>query len=80
MVGVGMPTRAMQLEQNDVVQASIRRLKAMGMNVIISPENENEVFVFIDIEDILALIRRNITYQNREVSFRMPYISIYLFR
>jgi len=68
------------LEQHDVVQASIRRLKAMGLNVVVSPENQDELFIFIPIDDLIRLISKHITYPNKEVSFKMPYITIYLFR
>lgn len=72
--------RAIQLSQNDVVQKSIRRLKQMGLSVIIDQDEKNELFVFVPIDDVLALIRRQMTFPNTEVDFRMPYIVVHCWR
>ncbi len=68
------------LEQHDVVQKSLRRLKAMGLNVRVYSDNPNEVYLFIDLESVTKLIDKHITYPARKVYMEDKYIVVYLWR
>jgi len=75
-----MGTRAKYLTQNAVIQKSLTRLRQMGLDVIIDVDNENEAFIFVDIDSVIRLIQRQLTYGNTEVFLRVPYIVVRCWR
>jgi hypothetical protein len=76
MVGVWLS----DLVNNPVVQKSLARLKAMGLDVKILPESKREVFIFITLESICKLIEKQITFINKSVSIEGGYMVIYLWK
>lgn len=52
----------------------------MGIDTLISSDGENEAFIFVDIDSIIRLIQKQITYGNSEVYLRVPYIVIRCWR
>lgn len=69
-----------QLTKNSVVEASIRRLKAMGLNVSLIPDGDNEAYIIIPVNDLIEMLRKSITYQNKKITFEKDLIVIYIWR
>jgi hypothetical protein len=76
MVGVWLS----DLVNNPVVQKSLARLKAMGLDVRVLPESRKEVFIFITLKSICKLIEKQITFINKSVSIEGEYMVIYLWK
>jgi hypothetical protein len=70
----------LDLEKNPVVDKSLRRLRAMGLNVKVLSIDENECFVFVPIDDIVKLIDKQITFTNHRTYFEANQIVIRLWR
>jgi hypothetical protein len=76
MVGVDMT----ELQYNEVIEASLRRLRAMGLDVHLLPESNNECFIFIRLSSLVDIIRKQVTYQNKKITLEKDFIVIYLWR
>jgi hypothetical protein len=76
MVGVWLS----DLVNNPVVQKSLARLKAMGLDVRVLPESRREVFIFITLKSVCKLIEKQITFVNKSVSIEGDYMVIYLWK
>jgi hypothetical protein len=72
--------RYLDLERNPVVDKSLRRLRAMGLNVKVLSTGSDECFIFVPIEDIVRLINRQITFVNHRTYFESNQIVIRLWR
>jgi hypothetical protein len=70
----------LDLEKNPVVDKSLRRLRAMGLNVKVLSIDPNECFVFVPIDDIVKLIDKQITFTNHRTYFETNQIVIRLWR
>ena len=69
-----------ELVNNPVVQKSLARLRAMGLDVRVLPESRREVFIFITLESICKLIEKHITFINKSISIEGDYMVIYLWK
>lgn len=69
-----------KLLNNPVVQKSLNRLKALGLNVKLYSDSEDEVYLLISLDSICKLIEKNITYQNRKVMIEGDQLVIYMWR
>jgi hypothetical protein len=67
---------SMRITQHAVVQASLRRLKSMGLKVHVFEESPYRAYLFIDLNSVLKLIEKNITYPNKRVYFEEGQIVI----
>jgi hypothetical protein len=76
MVGVDMT----ELQYNEVIEASLRRLRAMGLDVRLLPESNDECFVFIRLQSLIDIIKKQVTYQNKKITLEKDFIVIYLWR
>jgi hypothetical protein len=63
----------MSLEQNPVIQKSLRRLKKLGLKVYIDTPSEDSLMVVVDpksiIESVVRLVNNNITYNPHLVRY-----------
>jgi len=76
MVGGG----GVQLKQNSQIESSMRKLKAMGLNVNILSEGEHEAFIFITLDSIVRLIDSKMTYPNRKTYMEDKFLVINVWR
>ena len=68
------------LSTNPVIEKSIRRLRAMGLNVNILPEGRNEAFIFITLDSILKLIGSKIKWVNKKLYIEDNFLVIRVWR
>lgn len=69
-----------ELVNNPVVQKSLARLRAMGLDVRVLPESRREVFIFITLKSICKLIEKHVTFANKSISIEGDYMVIYLWK
>ncbi|MGC8608151.1 MAG: hypothetical protein ACP5L5_11400 [Vulcanisaeta sp.] len=69
-----------QLAQDKRVEASLDRLKAMGLRVNLEIISPNEIAIMIPVKDIVALINRRITYSPRESAMISDLMIIHLWK
>jgi len=62
------------------VQKAIRRLKAMGLNVNILQLTPKEGFIFISLDSLCRLIKKQIKYPNTKVEVESNQMVIYVWR
>jgi len=70
----------MRISQHHVIQKSISRLKAMGLKVHVLEDTPNRGFIFIDLDSVLKLIERQITFPNKRVYYAEGQIVIEVWR
>ena len=69
-----------QLSRNDVIQAGLRRLKAMGLTAYIQADENNECFIFVTVDSVCKLIKSEIKFQNTSVSQEAGCIVVHAWR
>lgn len=69
-----------KLLNNPVVQKSMNRLKALGLNVKLYSDSDDEVYLLISLDSICKLVEKSITYQNRKVTIEGDQLVIYMWR
>jgi len=69
-----------QLAQDKRVEASLDKLKAMGLRVRLDIISPNEVAILIPVKDIVALINRRITYPLKESAMISDLMVIHLWK
>ena len=70
----------MSIKLDNRVQKSLRRLQAMGLKAHIEVEGKDRGYIFIDLNSLLNMIYRKITYPNRKVYFEYPFIVVEIWR
>ena len=58
------------------VEKALRRLRNMGLKVSLTPVGENTALIFITLQSVLNLIKKQIKYPNVEVRYEEPFIVI----
>ena len=69
-----------KLVNNPVIEKSVRRLRAMGLNVHILPESDNEAYIFITVDSILKLIGSKIRFPNKKLYIEDNFLVIRVWR
>jgi len=69
-----------KLRYNSVVEKSLDRLKAMGLNVHVLDLGENEALIFITLDSVMKLIEKQIKFPNKELKYESPFIVIRVWR
>jgi len=69
-----------QLRYESRVEKALANLRAMGLQVDILPEGNNECFIFISLDSVLRLISRRIPYPSHKVFQEDPFIVIHFWR
>jgi len=70
----------LSITEHPAVAKSLRRLKAMGLKVHVLPEGDNEAYIFVDINSLVKLISKEITYPNKKVYIEDNFIVINVWR
>jgi len=70
----------MSVKNDKRIEASINRLRAMGLRCDIMQEGDNTAYIFIPLEDIIKLIRKRITYPTTKVYYEDGFIVIKAWR
>jgi len=58
------------------VEKALRRLRNMGLRVSLTPVSDDVALIFITLQSVLNLIRKQIKYPNVEVRYEEPFIVI----
>ena len=58
------------------VEKALRRLRNMGLKVSLTPVGDNAALIFITLQSVLSLIKKQIKYPNVEVRYDEPFIVI----
>jgi hypothetical protein len=69
-----------QLRYDSRVEKALRNLRAMGLQVEILPEGDEQVNIFIKQDSLLRLIEKRIPYPQRKVYFEHPFIVVFMWR
>ncbi len=69
-----------QLAQDKRVEASLDRLKAMGLKVDLEIISPNEIAIIIPVKDIIKIINRRITYPLKESAIMSNLMVIHLWK
>ena len=70
----------LDITEHPAVAKSLRRLKAMGLRVHVLAEGDNEAYIFVDINSLVKLISKEITYPNKKVYIEDNFIVINVWR
>ena len=70
----------LDITEHPAVAKSLRRLKAMGLRVHVLTEGNNEAYIFVDINSLVKLISKEITYPNKKVYVEDNFIVINVWR
>lgn len=69
-----------RLEFDKRIEASMDRLRAMGLKFYIETPSDNECFIVIDMKSVVKLIDSKITYPNRRTYLEGDYMIIHFWR
>ncbi|RLJ02100.1 MAG: hypothetical protein DRP11_03460 [Candidatus Aenigmatarchaeota archaeon] len=75
-----MATYRYPLEYDSRIEKALERLRQMGLKVHVYSENPDTAFIFITLESIFGLIKRQIKYPNKEIYYEEPYVVIKVWR
>lgn len=56
-----------RLEYDNRLQASIDRLRAMGLKFLVQTPTDKEVYLVIEMDSIINLIEKRISYPTKEI-------------
>jgi len=70
----------LDITEHPAVAKSLRRLKAMGLRVHVLPDGEHEAYIFVDINSLVKIIDKQITYPNKKVYVEDNFIVINVWR
>jgi len=70
----------MKLRYDSRVEKALANLRAMGLNVNLQQESQDELYIFITLDSVLRLIQRRIPYPQNKVYYERPFIVVYVWR
>lgn len=70
----------MSVKNDKRIEASINRLRAMGLRCHITAEDADIAYIFIPIEDIIKLIKKRLTYPSTKVYYEDNFVVIKAWR
>jgi len=75
-----MSVFVLSVKNDKRIEASLERLRAMGLRCYLDTEDDNTAFIFIPIDDIAKIIRKRITYPTVKVYREEDYLVIKCWR
>jgi hypothetical protein len=69
-----------RLEFDKRVEASMDRLRAMGLKFYVETMGDNECYIVIDMKSVVRLIDSKITYPSRRTYLEGEYMIIHFWR
>jgi hypothetical protein len=71
-----MSAKGNMLQYDKRIEASMDRLKAMGLRYYVETVGSNECYIVIDVKSIMELIDKRITYPKRRVTLEGNFMVI----
>lgn len=62
------------------VEASIDKLRAMGLSVYIDAESKDSAYIVVNMESVIRMIDKRITYPSRKTEMEGSYMIIHVWK